>query len=142
MPFGISPAPEEFQRRMDEALESLDGSRAIHDDILVYGCGNTDEEEAVRDHNSKLIALMDRCKERNIKLKLDKLKLGLESVTYLGHVISKQGLSVDPSKVQAIREMPTTTNRQAVQRLLGMVNFVQRFEPLRSYINTTILFEE
>lgn len=54
MPFCISPAPEEFQRRMDEALKGLDGTRAIHDDILVYGCGNTDEE-AVRDHNSKLI---------------------------------------------------------------------------------------
>lgn len=48
--------------------------------FLLYGCGNTDEE-AVRDHNSKLIALMDRCRERNIKLNLDKLKLGLESVT-------------------------------------------------------------
>lgn len=55
MPFGISPAPEEFQRRMDVALEGFNGTRAIHDDILVYGCRNTDEE-AVRDHNSKLIA--------------------------------------------------------------------------------------
>lgn len=62
MSFGVSPAPEEFQRRMDEPLEGLDGTRAIHDDILVYGCGNTDEE-AERDHNGKLIALMDRCKD-------------------------------------------------------------------------------
>ena len=100
MPFGISPAPEEFQRRMDEALEGLEGTKAIHDDILVYGCGNTDEE-AVRDHNRKLTALMDRCKQKNIKLNLDKLKLGLESVSYLEHVISKQGLSADPRKVQA-----------------------------------------
>lgn len=116
MPFCISPAPEEFQRRMDEALEGLDGTRAIHDDIL-YGWGNTDEE-AVGDHNSKLITLMDRCKERNMKLNLDKLKLGLESVTYLEHVISKQGLSVDPSKVHAYTDKQTgsaTIVRHSVQ---------------------------
>ncbi|XP_062576513.1 uncharacterized protein K02A2.6-like [Saccostrea cucullata] len=137
MPFGIAPAPEEFQRRMDEALEGLNGTKAIHDDILVYGCGDTDEE-AIRDHNGKLIELMDRCKQKNIKLNLDKLKLGLTSVSYLGHVISKQGLSADPSKVQAIREMPTPTDRQAVQRLLGMVNFVQRFVPNLSEVTSTL----
>ena len=44
MPFGISPAPEEFQMRMDEALEGLTGVCAIHDDILIYGSGDSDEE--------------------------------------------------------------------------------------------------
>lgn len=66
----------------------MDGIRVIYDDILVYGCGNIDEE-VVNDYNSKLIVLMDRCKERNIKLKFDKLKLGLEFVVYLGYVILK-----------------------------------------------------
>lgn len=137
MPFSISPAPEEFQKIMDGILEGLDGTRAIHDDILVYGCGNTDDE-AVRDHNSKLIVLMDRCKERNIKLNLNKLKLGLESVTYLRHVISKQGLSVDPSKVQAIREIPTSTNRQAVQRLVP--NLSEVTSTLRNLLKNDTFF--
>lgn len=128
MPISIAPAPEEFQRRMGEALEGLEGTKPIHVDILVYGCGNTDYE-AIRDHNQKLIALMNRCKQNNIKLNLDKLKLGLKSVSYLGHIISKQGLNADPSKVQAIRETPTPTERQAVQRSLGMINFVQKFVP-------------
>ena len=134
---GIAPAPEEFQRRMDEALEGLKGTKAIYIDILVYGCGSNDED-AIRDHNQKLIALMDRCKQRNIKLNLDKIKLGLESVSYLGHVVSKNGLSADPSKIQAIREMPTLKDRQAVQRLLGMVNFVQRFLPNLSETTSTL----
>lgn len=54
----------------------------------MYGCGNIDEE-VVRDYNSKLIVLMVRCKERNIKLDIYKLKLGLEFVIYLGYVILK-----------------------------------------------------
>lgn len=134
MPFSISPAPEEFKKIMDGTLKGLDGTRAIHDDILVYGCGNTDDE-AVRDHNSKLIVLMDRCKERKIKLNLNKLKLGLESVTYLRHVISKQGLSVDPSKVQAIREIPTST---AVQRLVP--NLSEVTSTLRNLLKNDIFF--
>lgn len=53
MPFGISPAPEEFQRRLAQALAGLNGCKAIADDILVFGCGANDEE-AVRDHDEKL----------------------------------------------------------------------------------------
>ena len=60
MPFGISPAPEEFQRRLDEALVGLNGCKAIADDILVFGCGASDDE-AVKDHDEKLIALLQRC---------------------------------------------------------------------------------
>ena len=48
MPFGISPAPEKFQRRLDEALVGLNRSKAIADDILVFGCGASNDE-AVKD---------------------------------------------------------------------------------------------
>ena len=61
MPFGISPAPEEFQRRLDQALEGLNGCMAIADDILVFGCGANDDE-AVKDHYENLIPLLQRCR--------------------------------------------------------------------------------
>lgn len=48
----------------------------------------------------------------------------VDSVTYLRFVISKNGLCIDPQKVTAIQEMPTPKDRQGVQRLLGMTNFV------------------
>ena len=57
MPFGISPAPEEFQRRLDNALQGLDGVMPIFDDILIFGAGDT-EAEAMADHDAKLRALM------------------------------------------------------------------------------------
>nr|XP_022296799.1 uncharacterized protein K02A2.6-like [Crassostrea virginica] len=137
MPFGISPAPEEFQRRMEEALEGLDGIKPIHDDILIYGCGDNDKE-AEEDHDRKLKALLQRCLERNIKLNKEKMKLKVDSVTYLGFVISKDGLCIDPQKVKAIREMPTPKDKQGVQRLLGMTNFVQRFAPQLSEITAPL----
>ena len=137
MPFGISPAPEEFQRRMQEALEGLDGIKPIHDDILIYGCGENDKE-AEEDHDRKFHALLQRCVEKNIKLNKDKLKLKVDSVTYLGFVISKEGLCIDPTKVKAITEMPTPQDKQGVQRLLGMTNFVQRFAPQLSELTAPL----
>ena len=67
MPFGISPAPEEFQRRRVNALQGLDGVMPIFDDILIFGAGDT-EAEAMADHDAKLRALMQRCREKGIKL--------------------------------------------------------------------------
>lgn len=87
MPFGIAPAPKEFQRRLNEALEGLDGVRTIADDIIVFGVGDTDDE-AVVDHDRKLMALLQRCRQRHIKLNKDKMKFKLAQLSYVGHVIS------------------------------------------------------
>ena len=57
MPFGISSAPEEFQRRQHEVLENLNGVEVIADDILVYGRGET-YEKALADRDKNLEALL------------------------------------------------------------------------------------
>ncbi|XP_048745965.2 uncharacterized protein K02A2.6-like [Ostrea edulis] len=137
MPFGIKPASEEFQRRMDEALSGIHGIKAIHDDIVVYGCGNSDDE-AIRDHDKKLSTLLERCREKGIKINKDKMKLKLRSVSYLGHIISSDGLKVDPLKIKAITEMPRPKCKADIQRLLGMVNFVQKFAPNLSEITAPL----
>ena len=67
MPFGISVAPEEFQRPIDESLEGLEGTKAIADDILIWGDGNT-IEEATSNHDARLSALLERCQQKHIKL--------------------------------------------------------------------------
>lgn len=141
MPFGVSPAPEEFQKRIDEALEGLEGVKAIHDDILIWGSGDNDVQ-ALEDHDMKLKALFERCRQKNIKLNKEKLRLRQKEVSFMGHVISADGLKVDTSKIAAIMEMPKPTDKKGVQRLLGMVNYVQKFasglssatEPLRQLI--------
>ena len=53
----VSIAPEEFQRRLNHALEGLKGLRVIHDDIQIFGEGAT-EEEAIKDHDQNLHAVM------------------------------------------------------------------------------------
>lgn len=128
MPFGLSPAPEEFQRRIDIALEGLSGQKAIADDILVFGLGDTDEE-AFRDHDRHLKGVFNRCQQKGIKLNAEKMQFRQKQVTYMGHVISSEGLGVDPDKPKSIIEMPPPTDKHGVQRILGMVNYVQKFAP-------------
>ena len=67
MPFGISLAPEEFERRLHEQLSGLDGVDILRDDILVAGYGET-QEEAEANHDQNLRKLLDRARKVNLKL--------------------------------------------------------------------------
>ena len=71
MHFGTCSAPEEFRRHVNEIIEGLEGVAAIVDDLLVTGVENT-HLEALADHDRNLIALLQRCRERNFKLNKDK----------------------------------------------------------------------
>ena len=86
MPFGISPAGEIFQRRLDQAIEGLDGVKTVADDILIIGNGAT-AAEAVKDHDTKLDALLSRCRDRAITLNEEKIDLRKESMPYIGHYL-------------------------------------------------------
>jgi hypothetical protein len=120
MPFGLAPAPEEFQRRMDIALEGLVGAKTIADDILVFGTGSTDEV-ADKSHDERLKAVLEWCKQKGIKLNKEKTQFKQKKVSYMGHVIAKEGLSPDPNNIKAIIDMPRPSDKQAVQRILGMM---------------------
>ncbi len=80
MPFGISPAPEKFQRRLDNALGGLKGVLPIFYDILIYGVGET-KAAAIADHDQPLIALLEWCPSKGIKLNKEKCKFRLPEVT-------------------------------------------------------------
>lgn len=126
MPMGISPAPEIFQRKLTVALEGLPGVYIIADDVLITGQGET-QESAERDHDEKLKAFLARCREKGIKLNADKFKLRQREVSYIGHLLTSDGLKIDPDKVRAITHMQKPTDVKAVQRLLGMVNYLSKF---------------
>ena len=138
MPFGISPAPEYFQRKLDQNLEGLNGVYKIADDILITGRGST-MKEAVKDHDATLLKLLDRCRERNLKLNREKLQLKCSETPFIGHVLTPEGVKPDPSKVEAILKMERPKDVAAVTRLVGLVNYLSKFllklsevcEPLR-----------
>ncbi|PFX11501.1 Retrovirus-related Pol polyprotein [Stylophora pistillata] len=128
MPFGISSAPEVFQRKMHELIEGLTGIEVVADDFIAVGYGET-YEEASRDHDRNLLAFLERCDERNVRLNPEKIKLRQSEVLFIGHVASDKGLQVDPAKVRAMTEMLVPTDKAAVQRLLGLAQYLAKFLP-------------
>ena len=147
MPMGINSGPEEWQRRQDEIISDLPGVIAIADDILVYGCGDT-PEEYMRDHNENLRRLFERAREVNLKFNRKKMKLCLQSVRYMGHLLTSEGLMSDPAKIEGILDMPRPEDKHQVQTLLGCVNYLSRYlpqlsavaEPLRKLSEKNALF--
>lgn len=110
MPFGISPAGEVFQRRLDQAIEGLAGVRMVADDSSLQ----TGESvaDAVKDHVTKLEALLGRCRERGIKLNEAKISLKKTAMPYIGHLLTSDGVKADPSKVEAIANLAKPTEEE------------------------------
>jgi len=122
LPFGTTVSSEVFQRRLLEALSGLAGVVCIADDIIIHG---TDKQ----DHDKHLTAFLDRCMTAGIKLNRQKLEVGVDEVVFMGHRITKDGLQVDPEKVEAITNMTAPTNITELRRFIGMTNYLARFLP-------------
>lgn len=122
VPFGLNISSEVFQKRLHQALDGLIGIACVADDILVYG-------KTKKEHDANLEALLQRCQCLGIRLNKDKCEFHVSEVPFMGHVISKDGLKVDPKKVEAITDMPTPKSKKDIERLRGMVNYLSQFVP-------------
>ncbi|UYV76135.1 K02A2.6-like, partial [Cordylochernes scorpioides] len=95
MPFGLKTASEEYQRRLYEIFQGLEGIEIIADDILILGKGDS-YEEALKDHDRNLENLFKTARQANLKFNINKVKLRLKEVKYLRHIITPHGLKPDP----------------------------------------------
>ena len=119
LPFGISPAPEIYQREMDRVFEGVP-VQIIVDDFLIHG-------EDQRDMDQKLRAVLDKSREVGLKFNPHKVKLRVPEVNYVGHIFSSEGLKPDPEKIRAINQMPPPTDKEGVLRFLGTINYLDKF---------------
>ena len=103
-------------------LSGIGGVHITADDIIIAAA-------TVEEHNAILQRVLERVRERNIKLNLEKLQLRVNKVKCLGTIISEEGIKPDPAKVNAITNMPIPTDKAGVLRLLGIVNFLTNHLP-------------
>ena len=122
LPFGISSAPEHFQRRMNKILTGLDGVLCHLDDVLVYG--STQQE-----HNQRITAVLERIQSKGETLNPNKCEFSRSLLTFLRHIINQDGIKPDSLKTAAIWEMTTPSTITELLHFMGMVNQVGKFSP-------------
>jgi hypothetical protein len=122
MSFGLTNAPAYFMFLMNKVfMEYLDKFVVVFiDDILVY---SRSEEE----HDEHLRLALQKLREHRLYAKLSKCEFWMEQVIFLGHVISKGGVSVDPSKVQDVLRWNALTSVGDIQSFLGLTGYYRRF---------------
>lgn len=125
IPEGVSPAPADVQRKMDDCLRGIDGVIAYLDNI--YVTGRTEEE-----HILNLEKVCERLEECNLRLNLRKCKFMQNIIEVLGFVIDKNGLHKSASKINAMVKAPRPNNNKELASFLGLVNFYARFLKDRS----------
>ncbi|XP_046558199.1 uncharacterized protein LOC124267324 [Haliotis rubra] len=121
MPFGITSASEVFQKHMDSLFSGLP-CEGIMDDLLVWG--ETEEQ-----HDNNVIRVLNKADEIGLKLNPDKFHFKEKEVSYVGHILTAEGVRPDPEKVRAIVNMPEPEGLPSLRRFLGMVTYLAKFIP-------------
>ncbi|MES9884898.1 MAG: reverse transcriptase domain-containing protein [Sedimenticola sp.] len=124
LPFGLCNAPATFERLMDLVLRGLHWKHCLCylDDVIVFG---STFAEALQ--NLQLV--FDRLRTANLKLKPSKCNLFQTELSFLGHVVSEEGIKCDPDKVDTILSWPIPKNVSEVRSFLGIIGYYRRFIP-------------
>ena len=124
MPFGLCNAPSTFERLMDRVLQGLQWQMCLVylDDIIVYS-------RSFQEHMERLELILTRIREAGLKLQPKKCQLFQTEVSYLGHIVSADGVRTDPAKIQRVKDWPVLTSVREVRSFLGLASYYRRFVP-------------
>ncbi|KAK1602327.1 hypothetical protein QYE76_048161 [Lolium multiflorum] len=124
MPFGLTNAPSTFMRLMNHVLRDFIGKFVVvyFDDILIYSRNESD-------HIIHIRHVLQVLRDSKLYGNLEKCTFCKDKVIFLGYVVSKHGVEVDVSKIEAIQNWPTPMNVSQVRSFHGLAGFYRRFVP-------------
>jgi ribonuclease HI len=124
MSFGLTNAPAYFMYLMNSVfMPELDKFVVVFIDyILIYS-------KTKEDHANHIRVVLQRLSDHRIYAKFSKCEFWLESVKFLGHTISSEGISVDPTKVQEVMDWKPPTSVHQIRNFLGLAGYYRRFIP-------------
>jgi hypothetical protein len=122
MPFGLTNAPSTFMRLMNEFLGPFIGLFVVvyFDDILIYS-------KSMEDHLKHLSVVFDALCAAHLFSNMDKCIFCIQHVSFLGYVVTPQGIELDSSKIVAIQEWPKPTTVTQIRSFRGLAGFYRRF---------------
>ncbi|MCP4474881.1 MAG: RNA-directed DNA polymerase, partial [Gammaproteobacteria bacterium] len=129
LPMGLKTAGSFFQRLMNKVFNGVldDGIFCYLDDICIA-------TSTFEDHVLKLQVMLTRLRDALLKLKPKKCVLLSENTKYLGHIVSREGLTPDPKNVEGIQTYPVPGTQTEGRRFLGMASYYRMFVPKFSSI--------
>ena len=122
MAFGLTNAPATFQRLMETCMDDLYLNYCLLylDDIVVFS-------RSYDEHLVRLEAIFQRLHEAGLKVNAKKCHFLKHRIKYLGHIVSEDGISTDPEKVEVVKSWPVPKDVKDLQRFLGFVGYYRRF---------------
>lgn len=122
LPFGLCNSPASFSRLMNLVLSGLNYEVCLVylDDIIVFS-------KDIETHLQRLELVFQRLQKFNLKLKPSKCHLLQQRVLFLGHILSKEGVATDPSKIRAVEEWTVPKNVRQVRSFVGLCSYYRRF---------------
>ena len=126
LPFGLCNAPSTFERLMERVLQGLRWQILLVylDDVIIFS-------KTIEEHFERMDTVFTKLTQSGLKLKPKKCHLLRKEVLYLGHVVGSEGISTDPTKIEAIKNWPTPKDASDVRSGLGMFGYYRKF--IREY---------
>ena len=126
MPFGLINAPATAVRLMRTVLHGLTDKicYVYFDDIIVFAAD-------IRELADNCRAVLERLKQHNLKLKPSKCIFACKEVKFLGHMITADGIKMDPKHIESVLKFPVPNTASKVRSFLGLCNYNRRF--IRGY---------
>ena len=122
VPFGLAQAPAYFQLLMNKVLKGLSFAMTYFDDIIIFS-------ENELQHLKHLEVVFSQLREAGLKMKCSKCDFFKSEIHYLGHLISPQGISPLPNKLDCIKHMPALKDMKEIKQFLGLTGFYRKFVP-------------
>ncbi|MCO5555335.1 hypothetical protein L7F22_008881 [Adiantum nelumboides] len=121
MLFGLTNAPTTFNRMMERIFRPhRNFSGVFFDDVIIYS-------KSMEEHKKHLQVIFQALRDNKLFINQKKSEFFLQEIQYLGHIISKLGIRMDPSKLEVIKEWPNPRNLHELRSFIGMCAYYRRF---------------
>jgi hypothetical protein len=120
--FGMTCAPELFQKIMEKMLIKCEGTTNFIDDILIWGSNE-------REHDSRLSKVIEVLKFNNVLLNKQKCIYKVQTIHFLGHELKPEGAKPLPKYIKSIAEFRVPQTIEELQSFLGLVNYINKWIP-------------